>query len=247
MSNEIIFFALLIFTLVSTLFAFRLGRAYLFGLVMLEVGLMNVFVVKQFDLFGLAVTGGNVLYGAIFLATDILNEHYGKRIAKKAVWAGFGAGVFMLVASALTTAFTPNEFDSAQTAFQTIFSPTFRIVFASLASYLIFQTFDVWIYDFLKKATNGKFLWLRNNLSTILSQTGDSIFFTAAGLLAIPAFSESKFFAGFVPAEAFWEVVVFTLIIKIVVALLDTPILYLSLRIKHEGLGVREKLHKFLE
>ncbi|MFH1545805.1 MAG: queuosine precursor transporter [Patescibacteria group bacterium] len=247
MSNEIIFFALLIFTLVSTLLAFRLGRAYLFGLIMLEVGLMNVFVVKQFDLFGLAVTGGNILYGSIFLATDLLNEHYGKRIAKKAVWAGFGAGVFMLIVSTLTTAFTPNEFDSAQTAFQTIFSPTFRIVFASLASYLIFQTFDVWIYDFLKKATNGKFLWLRNNLSTILSQTGDSIFFTAAGLLAIPAFSESKFFAGFVPAEAFWEVVAFTLIIKIVVALLDTPILYLSLRIKHEGLGIKEKLHKFLE
>ncbi len=247
MSNEIIFFTLLFFTLASTLLAFRLGRAYLFGLIMLEIGLMNIFVVKQFDLFGLAVTGGNVLYGGIFLTTDLLNEFYGKHIAKRAVWAGFGAGVFMLIVSSLTTAFTPNEFDSAQSAFQAIFSPTFRIVAASLASYLIFQTFDVWFYDFLKKATNGKFLWLRNNLSTIISQTGDSIFFTAAGLLVLPFLEESNLFAGFVPAEAFWEIVFFTLSLKILVAILDTPILYLAKKVKHEGLGISERLHKFLE
>ncbi len=247
MSNEIIFFSLLLFMLASTLLAFRLGRAYLFGLVMLQVGLMNIFVVKQFDVFGLAVTGGNILYGGIFLATDLINEHYGKKIAKKAVWAGLGAGIFMLVASQLTTAFSPNDFDYAQGAFQSIFSPTFRIVFASLLSYMIFQNFDVWFYDYLKKVTDGKFLWLRNNLSTIISQTGDSIFFTAVGLLTIPFLSEKSWLAGFVPAEAFWDVVLFTLAMKIIVALLDTPVMYLSKKIKHEGLGIKEKIHKFLD
>jgi queuosine precursor transporter len=247
MPNEIIFFALLAFTLVSTLLAFRLGRAYLFGLIMCEIALINIFVVKQFDLFGLAITGGNVLFGGIFLATDLLNEHYGKRIAKRAVWAGFGAGIFMFVTSALVTAFTANDFDIAQGAFQTIFSPTFRIVLASLASYLIFQTFDVWLYDLLKKATDGRYLWLRNNLSTILSQAGDSIFFTTVGLLAIPAFADKGWLTGFVPVEAFWEVVAFTFIIKIIIAFLDTPILYFSKRIKHEGLGITERLHKFLD
>ena len=214
---------------------------------MCEVALMNVFVVKQFDLFGLAITGGNILYGGIFLATDILNEFYGKHIAKRAVWAGFGAGVFMLITSTLTTALSPNEFDISQAAFQTIFSPTFRIVVASLTSYLIFQTFDVWLYDLLKKATDGKFIWLRNNLSTIISQTGDSIFFTAVGLLTIPILEKSSIFTGFIPMEAFWEVVAFTLIIKIVVAFLDTPIIYLAKKVKHEGLGISERLHKMLE
>ncbi len=247
MSNELIFFALLFFTLITTLVALRLGRVYLFGLIMVEVALMNVFVTKQFDLFGLAVTGGNVLYGGIFLTTDLLNEFYGKTVAKRAVWAGFGAGVFMLIASTLTTAFTPNDFDIAQSAFETIFSPTFRIVLASLASYLIFQTFDVWFYDYLKRATDGKMLWLRNNLSTIISQTGDSIFFTAAGLLVLPFFADSKVFAGFIPAEAFWEVVIFTLVIKVLVAILDTPIMYFAKKVKREGLGVTERLQKFLE
>ena len=83
MPNEIIFFSFLIFVFVTTLVAFRLGRAYLFGLIMLEVGLMNIFVVKQYDLFGLAVTGGNILYGGIFLATDVLNEFYGRQIARQ--------------------------------------------------------------------------------------------------------------------------------------------------------------------
>ncbi len=247
MQNEIIFVLLLLFTFATTLFAFRLGRSYLIGLIMLEIGLMNIFVVKQFDLFGFAVTGGNVLYGGIFLATDLLNEHYGLRIARRAVWAGFGAGVFMLLASALTTAFSPNDFDTAQSAFEVIFSPTLRIVIASLASYLIFQSLDVWIFAKLKKATDGRFLWLRNNLSTIISQTGDSIFFTAVGLLTIPALAESTYFAGFLPAEAFWSAVAFTILIKILIAILDTPILYLSKRVKHEGLGITERLHRFLD
>jgi len=153
----------------------------------------------------------------------------------------------MLITSTLTTALSPNEFDISQAAFQTIFSPTFRIVVASLTSYLIFQTFDVWLYDLLKKATDGKFIWLRNNLSTIISQTGDSIFFTAVGLLTIPILEKSSIFTGFIPMEAFWEVVAFTLIIKIVVAFLDTPIIYLAKKVKHEGLGISERLHKMLE
>ena len=206
---------------------------------------MNIFVVKQFDLFGLAVTGGNVLYGGIFLATDLLNEFYGKKFAQRAVWAGFGAGVFMLIASALTTAFVPNQFDIAQNSFEVIFSPTFRIVVASLASYLIFQTFDVWLYDLLKRLTNGRSIWLRNNLSTILSQAGDSIFFTAVGLLAIPALGDSAL-AGFVPAGVFWEVVAFTLIIKVIVAILDTPIMYLARKVKYEGLSIGERVRNFL-
>ncbi|MCF7845646.1 MAG: queuosine precursor transporter [Candidatus Peribacteraceae bacterium] len=246
MSNELLFCGFLIFVLVTTLLAFRLGRGYLFGLVMLEVGLMNIFVVKQFDLFGLAITGGNVLYGGIFLATDLLNEFYGKKFAQRAVWAGFGAGVFMLVTSSLTTAFQANDFDIAQASFEVIFSPTFRIVVASLVSYLIFQTFDVWVYDLLKRLTNGRWLWLRNNLSTILSQTGDSIFFTAAGLLAVPFF-QSPHFAGFVPAEAFWQVVAFTLIIKVVIAILDTPIMYIAKKVKYEGLSIGERVRNFLD
>lgn len=247
MSNESLFLILLLTMFGTTLLAFRLGRAYLFGLIMLEVGLMNVFVVKQFDIFGLAVTGGNILYGGIFLATDLLNEHYGKAIAKKAVWAGFGAGVFMLIASQITTAFTPNEFDSTLGAFETLFSPTARIVFASLISYLIVQHLDVWLYAALKNLTAGKLLWLRNNLSTIIAQAVDSIFFTAAGLLIIPIFAEVKWLTGFVPSAAFWEVVLFTIIVKIAIAILDTPIVYISRKIKHEGLGIKEKIYKYLE
>jgi len=247
MSNEILFFTLLFVMLAATLLAFRLGRAYVFALIAAEVALMNIFVVKQFDFLGLAVTGGNVLYGGIFLATDLLNEHYGKRIAEKAVWAGFGAGIFMLITASITTAFKPNDFDIAQSAFETIFSPTFRIVVGSLASYMIFQSFDVWFYDWLKKATDGKHLWLRNNLSTIISQAGDSLFFTTVGLLSIPAFEGKSWLVGFVPAEAFWDVVFFTLAMKIVVALLDTPIVYLSKKIKHEGLGITDRIHKFLD
>ncbi len=236
MSNELIFFFLVVLVLGSTLVAFRLGRAYLVGLVMVEAALMNIFVVKQFDLFGLAVTGGNILYGAIFLATDLLNEHYGKKEARKAVWAGFGAGVFMLLASQLTAAFTPNDYDTTAAGFAQLFSPTMRIVVASLVSYLIVQNFDVWLFAKLKERTKGKKLWLRNNLSTITSQLIDSIFFTAAGLLTIPALNAYPAFVGFVPGEIFWQVVGFTIIIKVAVAILDTPVVYASYWLKQPEL-----------
>ena len=197
-----------------------------------QAALFNIFVVKQFNLFGLAVTGGNVLYGASFLATDILNEHFGRRVAQQAVWAGFGAGVFMLLTTQLTLAFTPNDFDTAQTAFATIFSPTTRIVLASLMTYLLVQSFDVWFFDWIKKKTAGRALWLRNNLSTLVSQAFDSILFTAAGLLIIPAFASVPWLVGFVPADAFVEIVLFTWLTKAVVAVLDTPVMYLTRNIR---------------
>ncbi len=241
MSNELTFLALVVLVLGSTLVAFRLGRAYLVGLVMVEAALMNIFVVKQFDLFGLAVTGGNVLYGAIFLATDLLNEHYGKKEARKAVWAGFGAGVFMLLASQLTAAFTPNAYDTTAAGFAQLFSPTTRIVLASLVSYLIVQNFDVWFFAWLKERTKGKKLWLRNNLSTMVSQSIDSVFFTAAGLLMIPALNAYPALAGFVPGEVFWEVVAFTILIKVAVAVLDTPVIYASYWLKKPELSAKVK------
>lgn len=246
MSNETIFFTLLIFVLATTLLAFRLGRGYLFALVACEVALLNVFILKQFDLFGFAANGGIIFSGGIFLAVNLLNEFYGKKFARGAVWAGLGAGVFLLIAASLATAFAPNTTDNAQAGFQAIFRPNFLLVIVSLTSYFIFQTLGVWFYDLLKKATNGRQLWLRNNLSMILTQTGDTIFFMIAGLIAVPLASNAPA-VGSALAENFGKTVAFTLIIKIMIAIVATPIMYLAQKVKHEGLGIAERIRNFLD
>ena len=79
MSNELIFILQTVVGLAFTLVAFRKGRSWLYGYIAVCIVLANIFVTKQIILFGIAATGGNVVYGAVFLATDLLAEHYGKK------------------------------------------------------------------------------------------------------------------------------------------------------------------------
>ena len=85
MPNELLLLVFFIMLATTALVAFRYGKIYVLALVAVYTLLMNIFVLKQFDVFGMAITGGNALYGATFLATDMLAEHYGKKQALKAV------------------------------------------------------------------------------------------------------------------------------------------------------------------
>ena len=89
MNNELVFLFQIIIGLFFTLATFRMGKSWLLAYIGVCIVLANIFVTKQINLFGLAATGGNVVYGSVFLATDLLNEHYGKEEAKKAVYIGF--------------------------------------------------------------------------------------------------------------------------------------------------------------
>jgi uncharacterized integral membrane protein (TIGR00697 family) len=203
--------------------AFRLGKNWLIAMIAVNAILMNIFVVKGMYLFGLAATGGNVLYASIFLATDLLDEYYGKKIATKAVMIGFFGSVFFLVTSQLILKFIPADYDIAQDAFKTIFTLTPRIVIGSMIAYLISQNLDVWTFAKIKQLTKGKHLWLRNNASTWTSQLVDSIIFTTIA------------FAGIYPL---FELILFTYIIKVIIAALDTPFIYLSKILKPKELRV---------
>ena len=199
------------------LLAFRLGKVWLVGIICANVILMNIFVVKGMYLFGLAATGGNVLYASIFLATDLLCEHYGKKEAMRAVRIGFFVSIFFLIMSQFILRFIPADYDFAQGAMKTLFTLTPRIVLGSMAAYLVSQHLDVWLFNKIKEKTQGRMLWLRNNGSTFVSQLVDSAIFTVIA------------FAGVYPLL---ELIVFTYIIKIIVAVLDTPFMYFSKMIK---------------
>ena len=88
MSNELLFILQMIVSLSFVLCLFKLGKEYLIGYIGFAVILSQIFVNKQFDLFGLAASGGNVMYASLFLATDLLSEWYGKKEAKRAVNIG---------------------------------------------------------------------------------------------------------------------------------------------------------------
>lgn len=198
----------------TCLAAFYLGRAYLYGYVAAAIILMNVFVVKGVYIFGIATAGGNVLYAGIFLATDILNEHYGRKEAQKAVWLGFFVTIFFLVMAQLFLRLVPADYDIAQGAMETLFGFLPRIVAGSLIAYLVSQSLDVYLFQRIKKATGEKWLWLRNNGSTAVSQLVDTTLFTLI------------VFWGVYPK--LWQFILFAYALKLIIAVCDTPFMYLS-------------------
>jgi uncharacterized integral membrane protein (TIGR00697 family) len=175
---------------------------------------------KTVEIFGLVTALGNVVYSSIFLVTDILNENYSKKEAQKAVWIGFFVLITVTILMQMTIQFVPHESDTLSPAISKIFSFFPRIAFASLVAYIISQSHDVWFFAKLKKRDKTKRLWVRNNLSTILSQTLDNLIFTTI------------VFVGEQPLDIIIQIFVTSLILKLIVATCDTPFIYWSRKIK---------------
>lgn len=233
MPNELTFFLMIIVILSMTLLMFRMGKTWLYAYIAICIVLANIFVTKQFTLFGLSATGGNITYGAIFLVTDLLCEHYGKEAGRKAILIGFFAAVFYLINSQFILLIKPSEFDTVNDGMKTIFSFAPRIVLASMIAYLISQFHDIWAYHTIRKITNNRMLWLRNNASTWTSQLIDSITFS---LIA---------FVGVFPLEIVLQIVLSTYLLKIIIAAIDTPFLYLSYRFLPDDLLPEPEVREF--
>jgi len=233
MSNELIFLLQTIVSLSMVLVAFRLGKTWLFALIAVNYVLANIFVTKTITLFGMEATGGNVLYGAIFLSTDILSEYYGKETARKGVYIGLGATLFYLVMSQFMLAYkaSPNDWGPAA-GMDSIFSFAPGIVLASVIAYLISQLHDVWAFHFWKDKFEGRMLWVRNNLSTLTSQLIDSLTFAILAFSVFPRlFMDPE---NILPMSVVWQIVITTYLLKLLVAFIDTPFIYLSQKVNPE-------------
>lgn len=219
MPNEILWFIFIVVDLSISLLAFRLwGKAGLYIMIVVGTIVCNIQVIKVVQIFGLIATLGNIVYASIFFNTDILNEIYGKREARQAVWMGFFALISATLAMQFAIRFKPDVSDIMQPHLEAIFNFMPRIVFASLVAYLVSQHHDIWAFHFWKRKTKGKYLWLRNNASTMVSQLIDTTLFT---FLA---------FWGIFSWNVFWQIFLTTYIFKWIIAALDTPFLYLARR-----------------
>ncbi len=226
MSNELLFIIQTIIGLAFTLVAFSMGRNWLYGYIAVCIVLANIFVTKQITLFGIPATGGNVLYGSIFLATDLLAEHFGKREARQAILLGFGAALFYLIMSQFILKFSPSPDDwGAAEGMATIFDFAPAIVLASLMAYLILQFHDIWAFHWIREKTGGRYLWLRNNGSTWVSQLFDSVVFSILAFLVLPILFPN---AEALPFDIVVGIIISTYFLKILVAAIDTPFIYLS-------------------
>jgi len=231
MHNELLWFALLLTSFTGIIIAYRIfGRTGLYAWTAMAIVLANIQVMKTIKFFGLVTAMGNIVYGTTFLVTDILCENYGKREAKKAVEVGFFVLIVFTLLMQICLAFIPDESDTLSPALEQIFGIMPRITVASLTAYLVSQFHDVWAFDFWKRRTKGRFLWLRNNASTMVSQLIDNAVFTWIAFVGFGIFWEQVF-----PWELIAEIFVTSYIMKFIVAALDTPFVYLAKMIKSEA------------
>jgi len=173
------------------------------------------FTINGIKLFELSV--GILPYPITFLVTDLISEIYGQKKATQVVVAGIFASFFSLLII-LVSNYVP-ALDSStinDQTFSEVFSLSGLAVLASMLAYLFAQFIDIKIYHFWKKLTKGKMLWLRNNFSTFSSQFIDT--FTVITLLC---------FFEVLSWDSFVGLVVSGVVFKILIAFLDTPLLYL--------------------
>ena len=167
------------------------------------------------SLFELSV--GILPYPITFLITDLISEIYGKKRANQVVIAGIFASFFsmgiLLIANEVP-AIENSPIDDE--TFNQVFALSPIAALASMIAYLLAQFVDIRIYHFWKNLTQGKMLWLRNNFSTFSSQLIDTSL--VVGLLSVFGVLEWKLF---------WGLVISGFLFKIIIAALDTPLLYL--------------------
>ena len=185
----------------------------------------NIEVLILVHAFGMDTTLGNVIFASSFLATDIMSEIYGKKEAGKCVGIGIAANIAFILISQSWFLYIPSDNDIMSGEIRAVFSSTPRVMLSSLLAYALCELYDVWAYHFLwswterKFGDKGRFLWLRNNGSTMVSQLINVLVFN---LLA---------FAGVFPAGILAQIIVFGYGIFLVTSLMDTPFLYLARRI----------------
>ena len=179
---------------------------------------------KGLTLFGKHTTAykvsmGAILYSGIYFSTDLLNEKYGKTEANRAVNLGFFANIAVLLTLLLSLLFKPSDLTGSalevHNALSVIASYSPAFIIGSLTAYFISQKFDVWFFNYLKTITQGKYLWLRNNLSTITSQLLDTFIYTFTWVIA----TDLSIY------EAFY-IALSKYIFKIFIALIDTIFIY---------------------
>ncbi|MBE6897896.1 MAG: VUT family protein [Ruminococcaceae bacterium] len=211
----------------SVLAAYKFfGKTGLFAWTVFATITANLEVLLLVDAFGIEQTLGNVLFGSTFLVTDILSEKYGKKDAQLAVDLGVATSVGFIVLSRLWLCYTPAVNDWAMPSFQTIFTNTPRVMLASVLVFAIVQRFDVWLYhkwwDYSKRkfGDSKRFLWLRNNGSTMVSQLLNTVLYTFGA------------FGGLYELPTLISICISSYAVFFVTSLADTPFVYLARTMK---------------
>ncbi len=228
--NEILLICSLAVIYGGVLFAYRFfGKGGLYGFTVIATILANIEVLILIDAFGMEQTLGNVLFASTYFITDILSENESKKAADRAVNIGIFASLSLVLISQSWFLYQKSANDWVFSGIGTVFSTTPRLILASLIGYAVSQKLDVflyhrwWAFSNKKWGDSRRFLWLRNNGSTLISQIVNTVLFNGIA------------FFGMYDTATFVSIMVSSYVIYAFTSLLDTPFVYIARKLKENG------------
>lgn len=179
----------------------------------------NILVCKSIDILGLTASLGNVMFASIFLATDILSEKYDVKDSRKAVMLAIASQIIFILATTLAVSYIPSETDLSNESMKTLFSINARVSISSIVMFGASNMLDIYLFEKIKKKF-PKRLWLRNNVSTIISNCLENYFFVFFAFVGIYDYS------------TILSIATTTSILEIIIAICDTPFMYIAKKLK---------------
>jgi len=209
--NELLFLLHVIIITVFTIAALRLGKEALIATISIFCILANLFVLKQITLFGMHPTGTDAFSVGAILGLNLLQEYFGKNVAKKAIWICFFTLVLYTIVSQIHLGYAASAHDLLSHHYKAILKFMPRIVIASIAVTIFVMFLDRFFYGFLKQTFKGKYFLLRSFISVVVIQAIDTVLFTFLGLYGI--------------MSNIWDIILVSMVIKLATIAISVPII----------------------
>lgn len=205
--------------------------------------LANIVGVKLFRFetplgFGIEHTVGMLPFPITFLLTDLLNEYYGRRATRRVAYIAFTMAALAWALLWIARKFPILEGipgTATQESFEIIFGASSLMYLASIAAFLVGSLMDISLFGLFKRLTGGRFIWLRATGSTVISQLFDSLIVTFLFFMIFPMLL-GKEFATF---DVTLKIALTGYILKFVIAVVLTPLIYLGRWILREIVGLQ--------
>lgn len=198
----------------SVLGALALGKEAVVAVISFLLVLANIFVVKQITLFGFQVTASDVYVIGAVLGFNLLQEFFGKEIAKRTIFIGFFVSILLALFARMHVMLSPNEYDVTQKSFSLILGFLPRIILGSLMAHLGAQFLRLWLYSFFKKMFKNRLLVTRNILVMTIEQAADTMIFGFVGLYGV--------------VHALTDVFVMSFAVKVITIFCSSPAVFLA-------------------
>ncbi len=164
-----------------------------------------------------AASIGVIPWPIVLVATDIMNEYFGKEGVRRITWMTTAMIIYCFIVLAIAVAVPAADFSPVNDeTFRTVFGQSLWIIFGSVIAFTVSQLIDVTVFWFVREKTGSRLLWLRTTGSTIVSQMIDSLI-----IIGIAFWLPGK-----ISSNEFFNVALTNYSYKLLIAIALTPVIY---------------------